>query len=73
MKPPKPIKELLEQLPEPYRTQALNNLHPMYQPGVFKGKNILTSPREAIKVAFIWGAAPEGWGYWDKLFNSLEP
>lgn len=61
----KTIREWLEELPEPYRTQAINNT---------EKNRLLThdvSLREAITVAFFWGNSPEGHEYWAEFYKTL--
>lgn len=55
----KTIKEWLEGLPEPYRTQALKNTK-----DVMLGSQS-TSSYYALKRAFRWADSPEGFDHWD--------
>ncbi len=62
----KTIKEWLETLPEPYRTEALDET---------KGRILKTnqgSLTEAIERAFIWADTPRGAFYWDDVRNRAE-
>lgn len=59
------IKEWLEELPEPYRTQALTNA----RPDRLTIKR--TSITSAIDNAFSWSDSQEGHVYWSKLNNIL--
>jgi hypothetical protein len=54
----KTAKEWFEQLPEPYRTQALENC-------TAKGEE--DSLSEAIFGGFIWSLTPQGYGYWSDI------
>ena len=56
----KPIKQWLEELPEPYRTQALENL--TKQP--YNGSNEVDCMKDAVKGAFDWIKSKEGTSYW---------
>lgn len=61
----KTIKEWLEELPEPYSTQALNNADEFLLDCTKE-----TQP-EALKVAFIWSTTKEGHDYWSQLSETL--
>ncbi len=65
----KTIKEHLETLPEPYRSQALENYNPRFlgddPPQKFEQVS------EALIYAFDWTESPEGEEYWDKYQDSL--
>lgn len=61
----KTIREWLEELPEPYRSEALEN---MTEGGGYKMKESL---KAAIGDAFIWQSTPQGYHYWYNLKNSL--
>jgi len=57
------IKELIETLPEPYRSQAIANA--TYDLSKFKYRNA----QEAIGGAFSWTESPEGYSYWADVSN----
>lgn len=61
----KTIKEWLEDLPEPYRTQALNNTD----------EDLLEiteeTQSEALNTAFWWSETKEGHDYWSQLSETL--
>ena len=61
----KTIKEWLEELPEPYRTQAINNTS---EQNSLKLKSSLS---DAIYSAFAWSKTPEGLQYWLDFKNTL--
>lgn len=61
----KTIEEWLNELPEPYRGQALDNTKP-----VVKTLNC-RSIRRAVYIGFIWGMSIEGFDYWNDLYESL--
>lgn len=59
----KTIKQWLEELPEPYRTQALEN---------YERKQMSHSLSLALASAFHWHYTPEGWNYWFELGLKIE-
>lgn len=65
----KPIKEWLEELPEPYRSQALEYVD---------SGTILTSPKyepttlTAAVCSIYWNGTKEGFGYWSDFANTLK-
>lgn len=66
---PRTAIEWLEDLPEPYRSQALANA---------KNRNIRYQPNEkagsltaALIFAFHYSMAPEGWEYWEEVVRKL--
>lgn len=61
----KPIKEWLEMLDEPYRTQALENY-------TTEDDETTTTLSDALWSAFAWEKTPQGLSYWYELCNSLE-
>ena len=63
----KTIKEWLEELPEPYKTQALTNMKNF---ALYAGEYEVTSLDKAIEWAFYWGQTPEGLSYWDDLHQA---
>ena len=57
-------KEWLQELPEPYCSQALASCtSPEF--------NANTTLVEALEGSFIWGSSPEGDTYWRKIRNNL--
>lgn len=62
----KTIREWLEELPEPYRTQALNNADNLDSKALFK------SLYNVLQEAFIWEESPEGGNYWINVQKILE-
>jgi hypothetical protein len=62
----KTIKEYLEELPEPWRSQALENCDPDNMQ-----KDRCTSQRSALMSAFIWSKSPEGKRYWNDFYRTL--
>jgi hypothetical protein len=68
----KTIKEWLNLLPEPYKTQSLTNLNPD------KGDIVKYHMEDALVGAFTWETSLEGSSYWveitDKVFKGeIEP
>lgn len=61
----KTIREHLETLPEPYRSQALK------QTPEYRLNEETTSVKSAIANAFSWMKSEEGRSYWDSLFTML--
>lgn len=57
----KTIKEWLEELPEPYRTQALNNME-VDEP--YSGDEETANLSKALHSAFLWDKTREGLDYW---------
>lgn len=77
----KTIKEWLESLPEPYKTQALLNLEQTEKDEAEEdGVRISTAPSkilvsrlsDAISQAFIWSATAEGMEYWGNLVKAVK-
>lgn len=73
------ILAFLVQLPEPYRTQALNN----YDPKWYNEQPYLNDPRhkdqyyiwdaaDAIRWAFDIYTSPQDWHYWENLYNDIK-
>src|SRR5690554_4701257 len=62
----KTVKQFLEGLPEPIRSQALNNADPYFYTLEVDG------PTDALSKAFIWLNTPEGPGYWEGVARTLE-
>lgn len=61
----KTVKQWLEELDEPYRTQALENLNER------TGNGKAESQAEALLGAFNWGDTLQGHKYWIKLRKNL--
>ena len=61
----KTIREWLEELPEPYRTQAIDNTS---ESVLMIEKESLS---EAVLVAFSWWDSPEGLEYWSDFHDTL--
>jgi len=55
----KTIKEWLETLPEPIRTEALANMGPLCH------KVTVDSLHQSVNEAFVWEFTPQGYNYWD--------
>jgi hypothetical protein len=65
-KKPKIVLEWLETLPEPYRTQAINNTDTKHL------SMDCNSIKFAIGLGFVWEYSREGFGFWRKFVDSLE-
>jgi hypothetical protein len=63
----KTIKEWLEELPEPYRSEALENS----EDWSWDNKQEVKSLATALDCAFIWSLSPQGQDYWMKLRKTL--
>lgn len=61
---PLSIEARLLKLPEPYRTQALNN--------VFEKRRIVHSDRQALRNGFNWAESPEGKDFWVKVYLNIK-
>ena len=59
----KTIKELYETLPEPYRTQAINNS--------YNKDEMFSSLYDALLSGFLWSETPEGFDYWNDYVDSI--
>ena len=66
----RPIKDWLEELPEPHKTQALTNYTLGYSNT--RSSGMAGSKYEAIDFAFWWRASPEGESYWSNFYEDLE-
>lgn len=64
----KTIREHLNDLPEPYRTEALENAKNS-KPNTEDA--IVESKIEAIESAFIFIATPQGINYWNNFCDTL--
>ena len=69
MEQEKIIRYWLEQLEEPYRSQALKNVEAR---GGYWNNRIFVSSSEAIKGLFIWHDSPEGFDYWNSKYDQLK-
>ncbi len=61
----KPVREWLEELPEPYRAAAIRNYGPNADP------EFADSIADAVDYAFWWDDSPEGSNFWAGVFESL--
>jgi len=62
----KTIKEWLETLPEPYRTEALDETKPR------DSRQVSESLVKAICDAFSWSQSEQGSGYWNEVAERAE-
>lgn len=65
----KTIKEWLETLPEPYRTEAIENAT---NEGSIRFRTKHKSLSEALGSAFTWYFTLQGHDYWVDLYDKLE-
>ena len=64
----KKIKEWLEELPEPYRSEAIKNTQARMLDHIPEAHTL----GEVLDVAFAWYNTPQGQKYWSNLRNSYE-
>lgn len=60
----KKLKQLLKQLEEPARSQALANIDPEFYAEHRLKEEPFTSTAKALACAFDWWQSPEGYDYW---------
>lgn len=65
----KKISEWFNELPEPYKTQA-NNMTDLPK---LDFNSEVNSLMDALNKGFIWTISPEGFHYWEELYNNLKP
>jgi hypothetical protein len=59
----KPIKTWFEELPEPYKSQAIQN-----------SRNLdltIDTIGAALLCAFMWSTSEQGYSYWQKLYTEI--
>ena len=61
----KTIREHLQDLPEPARSQALHNM--WWE----DSENKMMDPKKALYSAFNWSRSPEGYKYWKEVSDKL--
>jgi len=61
----KTIAQGFNELPEPYRTQVLNN------PSKGNRLQLVSSLRDAVITGIVWYSSNEGTMYWLKFYQSL--
>jgi hypothetical protein len=71
---PKTIGELLNELPEPYKSQAIENATQQNLPGSFL---LLITPtckskQQALRQSFVWAKSNEGHEYWADFYKTLQ-
>jgi hypothetical protein len=62
----KTVLEHFETLPEPYRTQAIENCKDQGNEGL-KVENL----DEAFSDGFVWSRSKQGYDHWDDFYDSL--
>lgn len=60
----KTIREHFEDLPEPFRTQALNQSSRL--------DGVIQEPATALELGLAWGQSSEGYYYWSGIYHMLE-
>ena len=65
----KTVKDWLDELPQPYRFEAINNV--INDRGAKALLRTSESLSDALKIAFYWDEAPEGANYWRHLFAKI--
>ncbi len=63
----KTIKEWLNELPEPERSQAIENMQPDAE-----GQITARNKAEAVIQAFVFSQTPQGFSYWNNIHFNLE-
>lgn len=66
----KTIREWLEELPEPYRTQALENVNE-HDPKIIDELPSEQTAKKALSGAFVWMFTEQGERYWFDLYRTL--
>lgn len=61
----KTIKQWLEELPEPYKSQAISNC------SCLDAQHTYYSQDRALGAAFMFELTPEGWQYWIDFHKSI--
>lgn len=61
------VQQYLDKLPEPYRTQALNNYSERYIKNWPSSQVFDVS--SALRLAFHWASSDEGAVYWNEIYN----
>jgi hypothetical protein len=64
----KPILEWFELLPEPYRSQAIENYNPEWEKKSVKGING-NEVADSLDCGFQFEKTPQGFKYWLAIFN----
>lgn len=73
MEQKKTIREWLKELPDEHRTKAQVNYETrMMELPEPETELMYSSLSSAVKCAFQWYNSPEGFDYWEKVFNELE-
>lgn len=60
-----PISFYYNMLPEPERSLAMRN-------AAHRLDKQVRDLQSALIVGFIWGSSPEGYNYWQRIFNSIK-
>lgn len=65
----KTYREWFNELPEPYRSQAIDNAIKQGRRNI--DREIASSLSNALDLAITWGETPEGHDYWKKLEDTI--
>ncbi len=66
----KTVLEKLQELPEPYRSRAIENAE---KKGKYYFDELTNDSLQQILLgAFVWLDSPQGYSYWDDLYESLK-
>lgn len=64
----KTVREWLEELPEPYRSQAIENLVKYPLP---RSKCFFKKMEDALLHGFDWDLTPQGFSYWHRVKHGI--
>lgn len=64
----KTVREWLEELPEPYRSQAMDNLVKYPLP---KSRTLFSNIGDALLYGFDWDLTPQGFSYWHRIKHGI--
>jgi hypothetical protein len=70
--PSRTYRDALNELPEPYRSQAIENIENMREPGYLDRETSLGG-RVILGHAFCWANAPQGHDYWEAVHEDRTP
>jgi hypothetical protein len=66
------VRKHLEMLPEPYRTQAIENAERLGELKPWDTCEIENRIARAIGCAFVWGSSPQGGSYWVAVYDRAQ-
>jgi len=62
--------EWLQELPEPYRSQAIENCLAQNEPDDYMDMD-KRSVKSTVLESFVWKQTLQGWYYWNQLYQTL--